>query len=126
MTTAGDGAGPLGEERAVPDALELISLFILAVIGFWGWRYFRAGSLVGALLGGRIRETVGEIVLASSSAGSSVLRVQLLDTRDGAEPVVVLSVTQKGLLRASMIPIRLTRAQAREVGALLQRAGSSG
>jgi len=109
----------------MPYAFELFSLFILIVVGSLAWRYLRSGSLVGAMLGGRIRETIGETVLYTSPAGSTVLRVQVLEPRNGGEPFIGLSVTSKSPVGASMAPFRLSREQARDVGELLRRASGS-
>lgn len=54
-----------------------------------------------------------------------MLRVQVLDVKNGAEPVIALSITRKAILGASVMPLRLTRAQAREVGEMLGRAARS-
>ena len=111
----------------MPYAFELFSLFILIVLGSLAWRYFRAGSLVGARLGGRVRETIGEVSLGKSPGAltSSVLRVHLIEPRNGDEPFVGLAVTNKSLVGASMAPFRLSRDAAREVGELLRRAAAS-
>ena len=59
----------------------------------------KTGSPVGAMLGGRVRETVGEAILASSR-GSTVLRTQLPEASAGAEPFVGLSISHRELLDA--------------------------
>ena len=74
-----------------------------------------------------MRETIGEVPLGKSPGAftSTVLRVHLIEPRNGDEPFVGLAVTKKSLLGASMVPFRLTRDEAREVGELLRRAGGS-
>jgi hypothetical protein len=111
----------------VPYGFELFSLFILILLGSFAWRYFRAGSLVGAMLGGRVRETLGEIPLQKSPGGfsSTILRVHVVEPRNGGEPFIGLAVTNKAPLGASMVPFRLTREQAREAAELLRRAAGS-
>jgi len=109
----------------MPGPVELITVAVLGILGVFLWRYLKAGSVVGALLGGRIRETVGETTLESSAVSSTVLRVQVLDVSTQAEPVIALSITRKAILGASVMPLRLTRAQAREVGEMLGRAARS-
>jgi len=107
------------------DPAELIGIAVLALLGFFLFRYLRAGSLVGALLGGRIRETVGETTLASSATSSAVLPVQTLDAFSGREPIIAPTITRKAPLAVSVTPFRLTRAQALEVAELLARAARS-
>ena len=70
-------------------------IFPLAIFGFFVWRYFRSGSVTGALLGGRITSTVGEIKLQSSGLSSSVLKVHILVTSADAHPQVALAVVSK-------------------------------
>ena len=66
-----------------------------------------------------------ELFLHTSRAGSTVLRVLLLEPRNGGEAFVGVSVTSKSPLGAGMAPFRLTREQARDVGELLRRASGS-
>ena len=110
----------------MPDSFTLFTIVFVAIAGFFLYRYLKAGSLIGAMLGGRVRETVGEAILASSRGSSTVLRVQLLEGSAGAEPFVALSITRRAPLGASVTPLRLSLAQAREVGELLGRAGRAG
>lgn len=109
----------------MPSPFELFTVVALGMLGFFLWRYLKAGSIVGALLGGRVRETVGETIVESSAVSSTVLRVQVLEVSTEAEPVIALSITRKAILGASVMPVRLTRAQAREVGEMLGRAARS-
>ncbi len=92
----------------MPDPLTIFTVVFLGILGTFVYRYLKAGSLVGTLLGGRIRETVGETTLEFSAGGSTVLRVQILDTGK-TEPVIALSITRKAVLGASVTPFRLTR-----------------
>jgi hypothetical protein len=100
----------------------LFPLILIAVLGYFAWRYFKHGSLTGALLGGRIRRTVGEVKISSSMFSSSILRVGVLEAGDAIEPQVALTLVSKAALGASMVPIKLTNAQARELMALLKQA----
>ena len=79
------------------------------------WQLYRA------MLGGRIIREIGEIPLAKGSLSSQVLRVLELESANG-EKFLGLSVVSKAPLAASMTPYRLTRAQAQELIALLQKA----
>jgi len=94
----------------------------LAVFAFLAWRYFRSGSLVGALLGGRLTETIGEISLSSRGLSSRVLRVSLMAAPPGESPELALAITSKAALGANIVPFKLSHAQALELISLLQRA----
>jgi hypothetical protein len=100
----------------------ILPVIFLAVLGFFAWRLFRNGSLVGALLGGKLTETIGEISLSSQALSSRVLRVSLMAARPGESPELALSITSKAALGASVVPFKLSHAQALELISLLQRA----
>jgi hypothetical protein len=106
----------------MPTLQQIFPLIPLLILAFLAWRYFKNGSLVGALLGGRLAETVGEISLSSSGFSSRVLRVSLIAAPDGGAQDVALAITSKAALGASVVPVRLSHAQALELLALLQRA----
>jgi hypothetical protein len=100
----------------------IFPLLPLVAFGYFGWRYFKNGSLVGAFLDGRVTETIGEIALSSSGMTSRVLRVSLLAAPEGAPHDIALAITSKAALSASVVPFKLSRTQALELVALLQRA----
>lgn len=106
----------------MPTFQQIFPLIFLAVLGLFAWRYFRSGSLVGALLGGKVTETIGEISLSSPALTSRVLRVSLMAASPGESPELALSITSKAAFGASVVPFKLTRAQALELISLLQRA----
>jgi hypothetical protein len=95
--------------------------FFALIVGNFAWRFFRSGSLTGAILGGRVTREVGEIPLASGALSSTVLKVQAMESSEG-EPVVALVVVSKAPLGASMMPIKLTKTRTRELMSLLQQA----
>jgi hypothetical protein len=96
-----------------------IPLLVLAV---FAWRYFKYGGLVGALLGGRLTETIGEIALPSWDLSSRVLRVTLMATPEGGAKDMAWAITSKAAFAASVVPFKLSHAQALELLTLLQRA----
>jgi hypothetical protein len=106
----------------MPSFENLFPFIPLAILAVFAWRYFKSGSLVGAMLGGRVRETVGEIALTSGSFGSRTLKVQILDDDDATNPTVALVLTSKALLAASMVPIKISRTDARALADLLMSA----
>jgi len=97
-------------------------LLPLAIVGVFAWRFIRSGSLTGALLGGRISNTVGEVELRSSALTSRVLKVHVLETKSDVTPQVALAIVSKAPLAASMVPIKLSRDQARQLASLLEKA----
>ena len=109
----------------MPNIENVVPFAVLAILALFGWRYFKAGSLVGALLGGRIRETIGEITLDSGVASSRVLRVQTLEVGSEPELLVALAITSKAPFGASVVPIKLTRLQTLGLIALLQKASGT-
>jgi hypothetical protein len=72
---------------SMPSFQQIFPFIPLAVFAFFGWRYFRSGSLVGALLGGKLTETIGEISLSSRGLSSRVLRVSLMAAPAGESPI---------------------------------------
>jgi hypothetical protein len=106
----------------MPTFQQVFPFLFVAVLGLFAWRYFRSGSLVGALLGGKLTETIGEISLSSQALSSRVLRVSLMAARPGESPELALSITSKAALSASVVPFKLSHAQALELISLLQRA----
>lgn len=109
----------------MPAAFDFIfwAAFLL-IGGSFAWRYFKAGSFTGAMLGGTVRETLGELTLASGSASSQVLKVHILTAKGSDEPFIGLAIVSKAPLGASMVPIKLSRSQATELSGLLQQASA--
>ena len=97
----------------------------LAFVGILVWRYFRKGSLTGALIGARIASTVGEIDLAAPLGASQVLKVHVLEPGADATSQVALAIVSKAPLAASLVPIKLSREQAQHLATLLEQAARS-
>jgi len=97
-------------------------LIPLAAFAFFAWRYFKSGSFVGAILGGRLRETMGEISLASKGTTSRVIRVSTFEPNDGGPLEVAVAITSKAALSVSVAPFKLSREEARQLAVLLQKA----
>jgi hypothetical protein len=106
----------------MPSFQQIFPFIPFAVFAFFAWRYFRNGSLVGALLGGKLTETIGEISLSNQGLSSRVLRVSLMAAPPGEPPELALAITSKAVLGASVVPFKLSRAQTLELISLLQRA----
>lgn len=91
------------------------------VVASFAWRYFRNGSLTGALLGGKITREIGQASLSSGTVSSQNLKVNVLESSSG-ESFVGLSLVSKAPMAASMVPVKLSRPQAQELIQLLQQA----
>jgi hypothetical protein len=84
-------------------------------------RFVRAGSLVGALLGGSIEQECGEVATPNVGPGSRTVKVySMRDSSGGA--FVGVSLVSKSAFAASMNGFRLTSAQAKDLASLLSRA----
>lgn len=99
----------------------LFPILFLGIVGYFILRYARSGSLVGALLGGTIKREVGKVELTGRVMTSQTLNVIRMEEAEG-EDFVALSVVSKAPLAISMVPYRLSRAQAQELAKLLQQA----
>lgn len=106
----------------MPNFQQIFPFIPLLILAFFSWRYFKNGSLVGALLGGRVTETIGEISLSSSGLTSRVLRVSLMAAPEGQPKDLALAITSKAAFGASVVPFKLSHAQALELMTILQRA----
>ena len=106
----------------MPNLPQIVPFIPLLILAFFAWRYFKNGSLVGALLGHRVTDTIGEISLSSSPLTSRVLRVYMMAAPEGGAKDIALAITSKAALGASVVPVRLSHAQALELVTLLQRA----
>jgi hypothetical protein len=99
----------------------LFFAFFAFVVGNLIWRYFRSGSLTGALLGGRIKREIGQILLVDGTVSSRKLTINAMESSDG-ESFVGLALVSKAPLGASMVPFKLTKVQAQDLVRLLQQA----
>jgi hypothetical protein len=91
------------------------------IVGNFAWRYFRTGSLTGAILGGTIKREVGQVEFAGGAAFSRSLKVHAMESSEGG-PFVALVLVSKSPFSASMTPFKLSKAQAQELVTLLQQA----
>jgi len=91
---------------------------LAAVALFFAWRFFRSGSLTGALLGGSIEREFGEVPLDGGALHSQKVKVYAMKS-PGGERFVGVSLVAKAPLAAGMTAFKLTSAQARELSGLL-------
>ena len=62
--------------------LFFVVFFLIA--GRFAWRYIRSGSLIGALLGGRIKRELGAVEIESGKLTSQNLKVFAMENLDEA------------------------------------------
>ena len=103
--------------------LSFFVIVVLPILAFLGVRYLRTGSLVGAVLGGRVRETVGEIDL-DLARRPLMLRVQILEALGSGKPIIALTVHRQGDISYFRL-VHLDGDRALEVAELLGRAARS-
>jgi hypothetical protein len=104
----------------------VVPAIFVVVAGSFAWRYFRHGSLTGALMGGRIEQSIGEIVIPKRMSVSQTVRVDVLRKDPAHSSSIVVSLTSKAVLGASLVPFELTSDQARTLADLLLRAANHG
>lgn len=98
-----------------PEYLYIFFLAVLALgLGNFGWRYFRAGSLTGAMLGGTIKRELGQVTIAGGAGLSNSLRVDTMESAEEGE-FVALVLVSKAAFGGSMTPMKLSKIQAREL-----------
>jgi hypothetical protein len=100
----------------------LLMLLPLGVIAWLISRVIRFGGLVGALLGARSKEMVGEVQSERASGVRQIFRVHVLETELGQGPMVGLQTTTYAWGSRKTMAARLSPAQARDLAALLTRA----
>jgi len=101
--------------------LDTTALLVIAgnvlVVGYLLYKVIRRGGVKNAFFDARIQPTLGEARGRWGSVGKARLKVHILD-RDGA-PLVGLECVSSSAGSYSLLPIVLTPAQARELGAAL-------
>jgi hypothetical protein len=99
--------------------------FALIPLGFVGWLLFRVvrhGGLVGAMVGARSREVVGEVESERVAGVRQVFRVHVLAPEPGQGPLLGLQTVTYAWGTRKTTAVRLSAAQARELAAILTRA----
>ncbi len=95
---------------------------VIAVGAYFGWRYFRHGGLVGALLGGKTTKVLGEVDSGPTGLLTHVLRVERMERPGTGEQFIALIATSKSGLSLNVAPFKLSPSQARELSKLLDLA----
>ncbi len=89
----------------------------IAIGGTFVYRMVKYGSLKAVFFGAPIRRTLGE-VSGSAEVATVSIKVHLLD--GGDERALGLEIVVKSTASYQMMPVTLSRTEARKLGALLQ------
>ncbi len=106
--------------EALPAILFLIVW--IAVFLFLVYNIFKRGGWRGALLGGSIVETLGELQGRKRSFVQSRLKLHIIHDRDTNEKAIGLEVTHKTFASWQMTPFTLNRQEAEELQRMLTAA----
>jgi hypothetical protein len=98
-----------------------LGLFV-AIAGYFVFNLIRHKGLKGALFGGRIAETFGEVPGTKQGPVSVSLKVHAVASPDHPTPDGGLELVARSFASYQMMPIRLQRAEAQELLRLLQAA----
>ena len=101
-----------------PDILFWLVLGVMLV--YFGFNILRRGGLKAAFFNARISDTMGEIEATGPKLVSQRLKVHALD-RDGTT-LVGVEVISKTFASYQMMPLVLSKEQAKELASLLVRA----
>jgi hypothetical protein len=93
-----------------------------AIAGYFLFNLFRYKGLKGALFGGRIVETFGEVRGTKQGPVRVSLKLHSVASPDHPTPDVGLELVARSFASYQMMPIRLRRTEAQELLRLLQRA----
>ena len=100
----------------------LAVLIFVAMFGYFLYRIVKHGGFRGAVFGARIKATLGEVKGANVPLMRTLVRVHSLDS-DKKERAVGIEFVFKGF-GYQMMPISLSKEQARQLSALLLSAAT--
>jgi len=96
--------------------------FFLFVFGLFIYKIFKNGGLKGAMFGAPIERTVGEVVATSPSRIMSIaVKVHVLGGAS-LDKAIGLEFVAKSVASYQMMPVSLSKADARKLIALLESA----
>jgi len=95
----------------------VVPIFILGTFAWLGYKVISSGGFKGAVLGGRIAETIGEIPLKNRGPGFHMLRVHKLEGGD-----IAFEVSSKAAFGFSVTGFSVPPSEAEVLVRLLQKA----
>ncbi len=99
-----------------------VPFLILAAGGLYQLARYR--TLSGASLGARILQTIGEVEFGQGGMTRGKIRVHRVAGSEPTDPVVGVDSVVPFLAPYQLTPFRLTRDQARQLGAMLTEAAN--
>ena len=102
----------------LPFEVVFLVLFI-GTLSFFAYRIFRYKGFKGAMFGGEIVRTVGEVEGRNQGPMSCLLKVHVLRTFENPEPVIGVEFVAKSFASYQMMPLSLSRAEATKLASLL-------
>lgn len=103
-------------------AVFAIPILVFAVGG--AYQLIRYRSLRGASLGARILHTIGEVQFGQGGMTRGKIRVHRVAGSEPTDPIVGVDSVVPFLAPYQLTPFRLTRDQARQLGAMLTEAAN--
>ena len=94
---------------------------LLSCFGWFGFQAVKNGGLRGAVLGARIKRTVGQVEPSYAMAGKTILRVNQLET-SGNYIAVGIEVVNRTMLSYSLQGFSLSKDEATKLAGLLLEA----
>jgi len=101
-------------------ALIFFAVFI-AIIGTFLFRVLKYGGFKAAMFGGRIENTLGEVIGTGRAMGKVKLKIHQLDRAD-EDHAVAIELVATTIASYQMLPITLSAEATRELIGLLQEA----
>ena len=97
-------------------------LMIAGFLGAFAYRFLKYKGFKGAMFGGEIVHTIGEVEGKRQFGGRPVLKVHVLRSPESADAEVGLEFVAKTFASYQMMPITLARAEASKLASLLAEA----
>jgi hypothetical protein len=96
-------------------------LFFCLILGFAAYRLSKFDGIRGAIMGAKIKSTIGEVEGASGRIGTTIVRVHKLDG-PSPEKQVGIELVVKSIIGYQMMPIAISAAKAKELVKLIESA----
>lgn len=99
----------------------LVFVFIGLIAAYFLYSVIRHGGITGAIFGGKISSSIGEVSAYKRGLLSQKLKVHVLETDDPAAPRVGIQLTSSAPGSWNTVPIRLSDDGVRELISLLKQ-----
>jgi hypothetical protein len=102
-------------------SLSITALLFISIFGWFIFMSFKNGGLKGAVLGGKIKRTVGQIGPVIAMMGKTTIKVHEFDTT-GKYNAVCMEIVNTTMLSYTLEGIRLSRDEATKLANMLLEA----